>query len=148
MRNDFSTDYHDWLSRTARLLRERRWQELDVEHLADEVEGLGKSERRGISSQLTRLLIHLLKWRYQPERRSDSWLDSISDARLQVQLAMDDSPSLQTYPAEELARCYLRARRSAAKQTGLAVTRFPPNCPFDLDALFDEDWLPDAGETD
>ncbi|ACC84464.1 DUF29 family protein [Nostoc punctiforme] len=64
------------------------WHEVDVENLIEEVEGLGKSERRSIASQLTRLLLHLLKWQYQPQRRSDSWLDSITDSRTQIELAI------------------------------------------------------------
>jgi hypothetical protein len=102
MSKAYTTDFHLWVQQTARLLRERRWQEVDVEHLIEEVKDLGKSERRGITSQLTRLLLHLLKWQYQPQRRSESWLDSITDARTQIELAINDSPSLSNYPAEQL----------------------------------------------
>lgn len=146
MNAEHPPDFHAWLVRTARLLREHRWDELDAEQLAEEVEDLSKSERRGVSSQLTRLLLHLLKWRFQPQRRSDSWLDSIADARLQLQLALDDSPSLRGYPAEQLAVCYHKARRAAARQTGLAPERFPEQCPFSLDDVLNEDWLPDAAD--
>jgi hypothetical protein len=144
MTGDYGSDYQDWLLRTARLIREHRWQELDAEHLADEVEDLGKSERRGITSQLTRLLVQLLKWHCQPARRSDSWRDSIADARLQIQLAVDDSPSLRGYPAEQLAACYEKARRAAARQTGLAPGRFPASCPFTIEDILSDDWLPEA----
>lgn len=144
MNSDYASDYQAWLAQTARLIRERRWQELDAEHLADELEDLGKSERRGITSQLPRLLVHLLKWRHQPERRTDSWRDSIADARLQIQLAVEDSPSLRPYPAEQLNDCYQKARRAAAKQTGIALERFPDACPFRLDDILSEDWLPEA----
>jgi hypothetical protein len=146
MNAEHPPDFHAWLVRTARLLREHRWDELDAEQLAEEVEDLSKSERRGVSSQLTRLLLHLLKWRFQPQRRSDSWLDSIADARLQLQLALDDSPSLRGYPAEQLAVCYQKARRAAARQTGLAPERFPEQCAFSLDDVLNEDWLPDAAD--
>jgi hypothetical protein len=88
MTGDYADDYQDWLAQTAQLIRERRWQALDADHLAAAVEDLGKSERRGVASQLTRLLVHLLKWRFQPIRRSDSWRDPIADARLQIQLAI------------------------------------------------------------
>ncbi len=71
MNTAYPTDFSLWVQQTAQLLRERRWQEIDLEHLIEEVEDLGKSERRGIASQLTRLLLHLLKWQYQPEHRSD-----------------------------------------------------------------------------
>jgi len=142
MNGDHATDFNDWLGRTARLIRERRWQEVDAEQLADEVEDLGKSERRGIASQLTRLLVHLLKWRHQPERRSDGWQDSIADSRLQIQLAIEDSPSLRDYLAQQLDPCYRRARRAVAKQTGLPLRVFPETCPFPPQDVLSEDWLP------
>ncbi|MCG6860965.1 MAG: DUF29 domain-containing protein [Chromatiaceae bacterium] len=142
MSGNYTSDFFGWAEHTARLIRERRWQELDADHLADEVEDLGKSERRGISSQLIRLLIHLLKWRYQPDRRSDSWQDSIADARLQILLAIEESPSLRAYPMQQLARCYEKARRNAAKQTGLAPDSLPEDCPFVIDEILGEGWLP------
>jgi Domain of unknown function DUF29 len=137
------TDFNLWIQRTAQLLRDRDWQEIDVDHLIEEVEGLGKSERRGIASQLTRLLLHLLKWHYQPQRRSDSWLDSITDARTQIDLAIEDSPSLHDYPAEQIEECYQRASRQAAKQTGLAIAQFSEHCPYPSALVLDEDWLPE-----
>ncbi|MBE9140218.1 DUF29 domain-containing protein [Nodosilinea sp. LEGE 07088] len=136
-------DFNRWVAQTAQLLREGRWHEIDVAHLIEEVEDLGKSERRGIASQLTRLLLHLLKWQYQPQRRSDSWLDSITDARTQIELAIEDSPSLRSYPAEKLEESYQRARRQAAKQTRIEISAFPDVCPYSLDLVVAEDWLPD-----
>lgn len=138
----YTADFNSWIQRTAQLLRERRWHEIDLEHLIEEVEDLGKSERRGIASQLTRLLLHLLKWQYQPQRRTDSWLDSITDARTQIGLAIEDSPSLNNYPAEQLAQSYQRARRQAAKQTGMALSVFPEECPYLLELVLEEDWFP------
>ncbi len=138
----YSTDFSNWTRQTAQLLRERRWQEIDVANLIDEVEDLGKSERRAIASQLTRLLLHLLKWQYQPQRRSDSWLDSITDARTQIDLAIQDSPSLKGYPAEQLEDSYRRARRQAATQTNLEIAVFPETCQYALDLVLAEDWLP------
>lgn len=135
-------DINAWIEQTTKLLRDRRWQEIDVDQLIEEIEALGKSERRAIASQLIRLLLHLLKWQYQPERRSDSWLDSITDARTQIDLAIVDSPSLKAYPFTELESSYQRARRQAAKQTNLDLSTFPINCPYALDSVLDEDWLP------
>jgi Domain of unknown function DUF29 len=138
-----TTDFNSWITQTTQLLRESRWHEIDVAHLIEEMEDLGKSERRGISSQLTRLLLHLLKWQYQPQRRSDSWLDSITDARTQIELAVEDSPSLAHYPAEQLEESYQRARRQAAKQTRLEVSTFPEACPYSVELVLAEAWLPD-----
>ena len=143
MVNTYSTDMNLWIKQTIDLLREERWNEIDVAHLIEEVEDLGKSERRGISSQLTRVLLHLLKWQYQPKRRSDSWLDSITDARTQIELAIEDSPSLKTHPTEQLSDCYQRARRQAAQQTNLDLSTFPLTCEYDLKLVLMENWLPD-----
>jgi hypothetical protein len=112
-------------------------------HLIEELEDLGKSERRAIVSQLVRLLLHLLKWKYQPQRCSDSWLDSITDARTQIQLTIQDSPSLKNHPAEQLDLAYQRGRIQAAQQMGVDVSRFPVGCPFPLELVLNEDWLPD-----
>ncbi|WP_448573823.1 DUF29 domain-containing protein [Trichothermofontia sp.] len=144
MSGTYLSDFNSWVAQTTQLLRERRWHEIDVTHLIEEVEGLGKSERRGIASQLTRLLLHLLKWQYQPQRRSDSWLDSITDARTQIALAIEDSPSLKGYPAEQLTESYQRARRQAAKQTGMEISVFPEFCPYSPELVLAEDWLPEG----
>jgi hypothetical protein len=144
MNETYVSDFNSWIEQTTQLLRERRWHEIDVAHLIEEVEDLGKSERRGIASQLTRLLLHLLKWQYQPQRRSDSWLDSITDARTQIELAIEDSPSLKSYPAEQLEDSYQRARRQAAKQTDLEILALPKECPYSLELVLDEDWLPES----
>lgn len=142
----YTANFNLWIEQTAQLLRERRWHEIDLEHLIEEVEDLGKSERRAIASQLTRLLLHLLKWQYQPQRRSDSWLDSITDARTQIELAIEDSPSLKNYPVEQLEESYQRSRRQAAKQTGIQVSVFPEACPYSLELVLNEDWLPEENE--
>ncbi len=144
MSETYLTDFNLWIDRTTQLLREERWHQIDVAHLIEEIEDLGKSERRGIVSQLTRLLLHLLKWQYQPQRRSDSWLDSITDARTQIELAIEDSPSLKNYPAEKLEESYQRARRQAAKQTNIDISVFPNACPYSLELVLAEDWLPEG----
>lgn len=144
MSEKYLEDFSSWINQTAQLLRERRWHEIDVPNLIEEVEDLGKSERRGIASQLTRLLLHLLKWQYQPQRRSDSWLDSITDARTQIELAIEDSPSLRSYPVEQLEESYQRARRQAAKQTAIEIAVFPETCPYPLEMVLSEDWLPES----
>ena len=139
----YAIDFNLWAQQTALLVREQRWQEIDLEHLVEELEDVSKREKRAIASQLIRLLLHLLKWHYQPQRRSDSWLDSITDARIQIELTVQESPSLKHYPAEEFLQCYQRARLSAAKQTGLPLTIFPESCPYLLEDVLSEAWLPE-----
>jgi hypothetical protein len=144
MSEKYSTDFSSWISQTTQLLQEHRWHEIDLPNLIEEVEDLGKSERRGITSQLIRLLLHLLKWQYQPQRRSDSWLDSITDARTQIELTIEDSPSLRSYPLEQLEQSYHRARRQAAKQISLEISVFPETCPYSLELILKENWLPES----
>ncbi|NEQ96372.1 MAG: DUF29 domain-containing protein [Cyanothece sp. SIO2G6] len=143
MNEQYVDDFSGWITQTVQLLREQRWQEIDVPNLIEEVEALGKRDRRGIASQLTRLLLHLLKWQYQPQRRSDSWLDSITDARTQIELAIEDSPSLMNYPEEQIARSYERARRQAAQQKNMELLVFPATCPYAVDLVLSENWLPE-----
>ena len=142
----YTADFNLWIQRTAQLLRERRWYEIDLEHLIEEIEDLGKSERRGIASQLIRLVLHLLKWQYQPQRRSDSWLDSITDARTQIELAIVDSPSLKNYAAQQLEQSYQPVRRQAAQQTRMPLAVFPDECPYSIDLVLDEGWLPEESD--
>ncbi|MGL5804939.1 MAG: DUF29 family protein, partial [Xenococcaceae cyanobacterium] len=77
------------------------------------------------------------------QRRSDSWLDSIADARTQIELAIEDSPSLGIYPAEQLEQSYQRARRQAARQKSMEISVFPDTCPYSLKLVLAEDWLPE-----
>lgn len=141
------TAYYDedltlWAKNTAQLLREKQWDVIDWEHLIEEVEDLGKSERSAIASQMERVMVHLLKWQYQPQRRSDSWLDSINDGRSQIRRKIEDSPSLKGFPEQILEKEYVRARRETARQTQLDLNRFPESCPFSVGQLIG-DWLPE-----
>lgn len=142
MGGTYQTDFDVWTGQTAQLLREGRWAEIDTEHLIEEIEDLGKRDRWAVVSQLIRLLLHLLRWEYQPERRSDSWLDSMTDARVQIELAFEDSPSLRSYLAEQVESSYQRACCQATKQTGLETTAFEQAYPYALAQVLSEGWLP------
>ena len=139
----YDTDLTAWANHTAHLLREKRWEEVDWDHLIEEVEDLGKSERGAIGSQMERIMLHLLKWEYQPQRRSDSWLDSINDGRSQIHRKIEDSPSLKNYPDQILEKEYKRACRGAARQTGLDITTFPLTCLYSTEQILG-DWLPET----
>jgi len=137
-------DYHAWLVEQAAHLRARRFDELDSEAIAEELEDMGRSERRAVESHLKNLLLHLLKWSKQTKRRSRSWRDSIDTARDAILDLLDDSPSLRLQLAEFIERQYPRARRSAANQTGLVESDFPLFCPFLLDQVLDHEFFPDT----
>lgn len=137
-------DYYAWLLEQAARLRARQFDQIDYEVLAEELEDMGRSERRAAESHLKNLLIHLLKWAKQKERRSGSWRDSIDNARDALADLLQDSPSLRPQLPAFVKRQYPRARRSAANQTGLTVARFPASCPFRLEEILDTEFFPET----
>ncbi len=140
----YDQDFFDWTERQARLLRERRSEGLDWANLAEEIESLGGSEKRAISSDLMILVMHLLKWRFQPEKRKPGWRATILDHRDRVIETIEMSPSLRRYPAQVLSRQYVKARLKAADETGLDESVFPEVCPFSIQEILDPDFLPEA----
>lgn len=140
----YDTDFYEWTQRQAAALRARQFDALDIEALAEEVEDLAKNQTRAIKSQLERVMLHLLKWCYQPWRRTDSWMDSINDGRTQIAGHMEDSPSLRLYPHTQIEACYTKARRAAARQTGLDIQTFPEACPWTAEQILDDDFWPET----
>jgi Domain of unknown function DUF29 len=138
--SNYDTDLYEWTKEQADALRRRATNALDWDNLAEEIESLGKSDRRQIQSRLEVLLIHLLKWRYQPELRCGSWRGSIFEARLRIRKLLDESPSLQPHPAEYLSEAYAHARRKALEETGLLD--LPDACPWTIGEVTSEDFLP------
>ncbi len=137
----YEQDYYQWLTQTTKLLKEKKFTQLDLENLIEEIESLGKSEKRAIESNLIVVILHLLKWRYQPQKHSNSWKSSIREHRRRIQRLLTDSPSLKNYLAEIFATCYLAAKKQASDETGLSVVAFPEECPFSLTESLNEDFL-------
>ena len=134
-RAEYERDFYSWLMEQARLVREGRWSAIDRDNLAEEIESLGREQFNKLESALRVLLLHLLKWDYQPERRSRSWELSIKEQRIAVQDVLDDNPGLTPRIPEATARAYRRARIEAAKETELDMDVFPATCPYDFEAL-------------
>jgi DNA-binding transcriptional regulator YdaS (Cro superfamily) len=139
---DYENDYHAWLTRQAALLAERRFADLDLDNLIDEVQALARSEKREIENRLNVLLVHLLKWTHQPAQRSGGWRSTIIEQRARLLKRLQESPSLRGYPAEVLDEEYAIAREKAAAETGLRAATFPKSCPYTIDQVFDLDFLP------
>ena len=135
-------DFYRWTQQQAALLREGRLDQLDIANLTEEIEDLGRSEKRAIESNLVVVLKHLLKWQFQPRRRSRSWLSSIAEHRRRLRDDLEASPSLRPYAVERLSRCYQDARRQALIETGLAASAMPLEPPYTLDQVLDPDFLP------
>lgn len=138
----YQEDFFLWTQEQARLLRERRFDELDLDNLVDEVESVGGSERREIEKRLAVLLAHLLKWRTQPGARSTGWRGTIDEQRWRLARIIESSPSLRRYPAEVFPNCYLSARLRASRETGIDFTLFPEAPPFTLEQALDDGFLP------
>jgi len=135
-------DFVGWLEDQARRARRGEVGELDLENIAEELEGMARSDRREIRNRLIVLLTHLLKYSAQPRRRSSGWLATIGEQRSRIATVIDDSPSLKSFPGSILERCYADARARAALETGLPEGDFPERCPFGLDEVLDPRWLP------
>ncbi len=139
----YNQDFLLWTQQQAECLKKGRWAELDVEHLVEELEALGRSEQKELGSYLQVLLMHLLKCRYQPERKTKSWVKTISNCRNQIQDCLEDTPSLQHLLEdwEWIQKYYRRARRDAANETQKPIETFPLECPFTMEQLLAPEFL-------
>ena len=140
----YKKDINAWAYEQARLLRAGRFDLIDVEHVAGEIEDVGKSEQRELTSRMAVLLAHLLKWKYQPERRGASWERTIRAQRKEISYALDESPSLAPKLQEPhwLDMAWARAVAQAVNETGLDC--FPDECPWSIqDEVLSESWLPE-----
>ena len=138
----YDLDFYEWTVRNAELLRSGRVSEADLEHIAEEIEDMGKRERRELLSRLGVLIAHLLKWQIQPERRSRSWTLTINVQRRQLKKLIAEMPSLRRFLSNELPDAYAEAVMTAAAETNLPPEAFPSTCGYELEALLDEEFLP------
>lgn len=140
----YNQDFVAWTEQTTRLLKEHRWDEIDLAALIEEVEDLGGRYKDAIESQLTRLLMHLLKWQYQRTgwRGEASWRSSINEARKQIRRLQKRHPSLKRYTQEIFETCYPDAVEDASDQTGIPEKDFPGTCPLTLEQVLDSSYLP------
>ncbi len=136
-------DFALWCAQQGELLRKGRLAAVDRENLAEEIESLGRNQEDEIENRLAVLLCHLLKWRHQPEARSNSWKATIAEQRYRIRRRIKQSPSLRDHPATALNGEYELARLKAAGETGLPEEAFPVDCPFSIEQILDPDWLPE-----
>jgi hypothetical protein len=138
---EYEGDFALWLQAQAELLRERKFELLDVENLAEEVDSMGKNLHRELKSRLRVLLVHLLKCKFQPGHRSHNWLGTLHEQRNEIALLLEQSPSLERHVAGYAEKEYRRAAAKAALETGLPVSTFPPSNPFSQAELLDNDYI-------
>ena len=139
----YDTDFYAWALDQAARIRALAVPGLDVENVAEEIESLGRSQKSELSNRCRVLLIHLLKWVYQPDRRGVSWNATISEQRDQIQTLLSGSPSLRPIVSPTVADAYRRAIKQAAIETSIPAATFPASCPWTPEQIIDEDWMPD-----
>ncbi len=138
----YDRDFYAWSREQAELLRAGKLAEADIEHIAEEIDSMGRTEKRELISRLSVLLLHLLKWRHQPGKRGPSWEASISNQRDAIADHLDDNPSLKPLLPQALASAYRSARRDALAETGLAQSTFPETCPWTVDEVLGDEFWP------
>ncbi|MGH8602446.1 MAG: DUF29 domain-containing protein [Gammaproteobacteria bacterium] len=141
----YDQDFHAWALQNARALRAGRLSEIDAEHIAEELESMGAAEKRELLNRLQVLIVHLLKHQFQPERRGKSWLLTIRHQRTGIERLLEQSPSLQnSLTGAKVQSVYEKAVKDAVLEADLDLVSIPPECPYALAQLLDEDYLPEA----
>lgn len=141
----YEEDFYGWLQETANLLKEHRFEKLDLENLIEEIETMGRSEKRELESRLTVIIEHLLKltyWLTEKEANAQGWRITIVEQRRQVQRLLKESPSLKRLIPEMGIDCYQAAREDTLRKYQLPADLFPIESPFTLEAILDSDYLP------
>ncbi|MBV9404474.1 MAG: DUF29 domain-containing protein [Acidobacteriaceae bacterium] len=131
----YDRDFLEWTEATVQAIRTGRWNDIDREALAEEIEDLGKRDRREVISRLQVLLQHLLKCKYQPEQQSSTWLVTINEQRRQLALLFEDSPSLRAQAEKFIENAYPEARRWASEETDLDKSVFPEVCEWSTEEV-------------
>jgi len=132
---EYDRDFYSWLMEQARHVRDGRWDSIDRENLAEEIESSAREQFNKLESAFRAVLMHFLKWDHQPSQRSRSWLLSIEAQRLEIEDVLADNPGLKPRIGEAITRAYRKARIEAAKETGLDKATFPETCGYSYDDM-------------
>lgn len=138
----YEQDFYAWTLEQAAKLRAGQWASLDIANLAEELEDLGKSQKKELKNRLVVLLAHLLKWQFQPDRRATSWEVTIINQRLELADHLSENPSLKAQLDDVLQQAYRLAIGEARKQTHLKPSTFPATCPYTQEQIFSADFWP------
>jgi len=139
----YESDFYAWLQHQANALRSQNLSKLDFANLIEEIETMGRSEKRSLKSRLAVLLMHLIKWQYQPQYRSRSWMLTISNQRQALHDIINDSPSLKPLLASAIDSAWIRAKRDAEIEAGINSADFPQTCPWQVDQFMNDDFWPE-----
>ncbi|TAF10118.1 MAG: DUF29 domain-containing protein [Nostocales cyanobacterium] len=141
--NLYNEDFYLWIETTAKQLKNGKFAEIDLTNLIEEIESMGRSEKRALKSNLLVVLMHLLKYKFQPEKRSNSWLSTIFEHRRKLKEELTESPSLKTYFSDIFNECYQDARKQASLETGLSLDTFLVDSTFTIEESLNQDYLPE-----
>jgi predicted nucleic acid-binding Zn-ribbon protein len=136
--SSYDVDFYKWTKNQATFLKKGEYLKLDIDHLIEEIESLGRSEKRALESYLANLLLHLLKIEYQPNKHSKSWDLSVKNSRHKIKVLLSENPSLKRHLPKILNEAYFTARLNAISETGLEDEKFPEACPWDLEKIMTE----------
>lgn len=141
---NYHQDFYAWLLENAQFMRDGTLDKIDVPHLIEELEAMAKSERRELLSRLAVLLMHLLKWQYQPDKITRSWKNTIITQRIEIAELLEDSPSLKAQMSANLQAAYNKAKIKAEDETGIDQQHFPKECPFALEQILADGFFPNS----
>jgi hypothetical protein len=138
----YDQDFYQWTQEQAEIMKAGALSQLDISNLIEEVESMGKSQKRELLSRMTVLLMHLLKWDYQPEQRSGSWKSTIRTQRREIKFLLLDNPSLKRSVQDASISVYPDSKTSASDETGLPESAFPETCPYTVEQIMSQLPLP------
>ncbi len=139
---NYEQDFYKWAILNAKLLKESQWSKIDAENIAEELESMGKRDKRQLVNRLIVLLMHLLKWEFQQEKRSRSWKSSIIEQRRRIAQLLEDSPSLYNEINNKMNYIYNAAVEQAVSETGIELNTFPATCPYSIKQILEDDYYP------
>ncbi|KJR40800.1 protein of unknown function DUF29 [Candidatus Magnetoovum chiemensis] len=139
----YEIDFYAWSLKTAELIRQGRLNELDLENIAEEIESLGKRDKKELESRLAVLILHLLKWQYQSKKRSKSWVSTIATQRTELDLVIEYSPSFKYDIERTIEKAFIRAKIQFEKETGIPKKTLPETCPYTWEQINNDDYMPD-----
>lgn len=139
----YDTDFYTWTQQQADLLRANRFSDVDLKNIIEEIESMGRSEKRSLESRLTVLLTHLLKWQYQSERRGKSWTFTINEQRRKIRKLLSENPGLTFELTKVFNDSYDDAIFKASYETGINSAVFPKENPWKFEQVMDLTFFPD-----
>ena len=138
----YETDFYAWTQHQAKAIKEGKWECLDLPNLWEEIEALGRREKKELRNRLGVLLGHLLKWEYQAKFRGNSWLATVREQRREIKVLLEENPTLKPYTKEVLLAAYQNGLDLAVRETGFSYDLFPQSCPYSWEQTLDGDFFP------